>query len=221
MDQTLQQQIDALPWFHQIDFGDGVLSPGTIKSDKIRRMERAIFGPLNLGGKSVLDIGCWDGAYSIAASRLGAARVLATDHYSWNAGWGDRRCFDLAKTMLAPTVEDMDIPVEELTAERVGRFDVVLFLGVFYHLRHPFAGLEQIAVLATDVLVVETRITQQLNPKPVMQFHPGSLLDGQRTNWWTPNPACMIALLRDLGFNRVDFSRPDRQFKRGMFHAYR
>jgi hypothetical protein len=55
MDQTLQQQIDALPWFHQIDFGDGVLSPGTIKSDKIRRMERAIFGPLNLGGKSVLD----------------------------------------------------------------------------------------------------------------------------------------------------------------------
>jgi tRNA (mo5U34)-methyltransferase len=97
----------------------------------------------------------------------------------------------------------------------------VLFLGVFYHLRHPFAGLEQIAVLATDVLVVETRITQQLNPKPVMQFHPGSLLDGQRTNWWTPNPACMIALLRDLGFNRVDFSRPDRQFKRGMFHAYR
>jgi len=221
VDQTLQQEINALRWFHQIDFGNGVLSPGWIRVSKIKRMERAIFGPLNLAGKSVLDIGCWDGAYSIAASRLGAARVLATDHYVWNEGPGDRRAFDLARNHLAPTVEDMDIPVEELTEARVGRFDIVLFLGVFYHLRHPFAALERITALAKEVAVVESRLTQQFNRKPVMQFHPGSSLEGDATNWWTPNRACMAALLRDLGFNRIRFTHPDYRFRRGMFHAQR
>ena len=220
-DQTLQQEIDALRWFHQIDFGNGVLSPGGIKAGKIRRVERAVFGPLKIAGKSVLDIGCWDGAYSIAASRLGAARVLATDHYVWNEGPGDRRAFELARNRLAPNVEDLDIPVEELTEARVGRFDVVLFLGVFYHLRHPFAALEQVARLAKDVLVVETRMTQLVNPAPVMQFHPDASLEGDPTNWWTPNRTCMEALLTDLGFRHIRFTRPDRRFRRGMFHAHR
>src|SRR5450631_1341313 len=109
-EQALREEINALRWFHQIDFGNGILSPGWVKASKIRRMERAIFGPLNLAGKSVLDIGCWDGAYSIAASRLGAARVLATDHFVWQEGHGDRRAFDLARKHLAPDVEAMDAP---------------------------------------------------------------------------------------------------------------
>jgi tRNA (mo5U34)-methyltransferase len=221
-DKGLQQEVDALRWFFQLDFGNGVLSPGVVKADKIRRMERAIFTPLlPLKGKTVLDVGCWDGAYSIAASRLGAARVLATDHYVWHDGPGDRRAFDLARKHLAPDIEDMDIAVEDLTEERVGRFDVVLFLGVFYHLRHPFAALEQIAALAKEVLVVESRMTQLFNPRPVMQFHPGGSLEGDPTNWWTPNRACMAALLADIGFREVRFLRPDRRFRRGMFHAFR
>ncbi len=218
---TLRQQIDALPWFHQIDFGNGVLAPGVIKASKIKRMERALFQSVDLQGKSVLDIGCWDGAYSIAAARLGAARVLATDHYSWNEGWGDRRSFDLARKHLAPAVEAMDIAVGDLSEATVGRFDVVLFLGVFYHLRDPFAVLERIAGLATEVMIVESRLTQQLNPRPVMEFHPGSSLSNDPTNWWTPNRACMEALLKDLGFAEIRFTHPDYRFRRGMFHARR
>jgi tRNA (mo5U34)-methyltransferase len=59
-------------------------------------------------GRSVLDIGCWDGAYSIEAVRRGASRVLATDHFVWHEGWGDRRCFELARAHLAPSIEVMD-----------------------------------------------------------------------------------------------------------------
>jgi tRNA (mo5U34)-methyltransferase len=220
MDQTLQNQVNCLRWFHQIDFGDGVISPGWIKASKIKRMERATFGPVSLAGKSVLDIGCWDGAYSIAAVRRGAARVLATDHYVWNEGPGDRRAFDLARSRLAPSMEAMDIPVEELTRDRVGTFDVVLFLGVFYHLRDPLEGLQRVATLATDVLVVESRLTGLFDPRPVMRVHPAKF-EGDETNWWTPNHACMVALLRDLGFRHVLFTRPDWRFRRGMFHAFR
>jgi tRNA (mo5U34)-methyltransferase len=221
MTSPLQQDIDAIPWFHQIDFGGGVLSPGWIKASKISRMERSIFGSLNLAGKSVLDIGCWDGAYSIAASRRGAARVLATDHYVWHDGPGDRRAFEMAREYLAPEIDVMDIPVDELSEARVGRFDVVLFLGVFYHLRDPFGVLERVASLAREVLVVESRLTQHLNPRPVMQFHPGASLENDPTNWWTPNRACMEAMLTDLGFASIRFARPDFRMRRGMFHARR
>jgi len=220
MRNALQQEIDALPWFHQIDFGNGLLTPGAIRASAIERIERCIFGALDVAGKSVLDIGCWDGAYSLAAIRRGAVRVLATDHYAWHGGPGDRRSFELVRKHLAPTIEAMDAPVEELTEDRIGTFDVVLFMGVFYHLRHPFAVLEQVAKLAREVLVVESRITSTLVPWPVMRFHPGTF-EGDPTNWWTPNRSCMEALLRDVGFSRIRFSRPDRRFRRGMFHAWR
>ena len=125
----LEREIARFKWFHQIDFGDGVLAPGWIRAGKIRRMVRALFDR-PLAGKSVLDVGCWDGAYSIAAARLGASRILATDHYAWTEGAGYRGAFELARSRLAPDIEVMDITVEDLTVERVGQFDVVLFAGV-------------------------------------------------------------------------------------------
>jgi tRNA (mo5U34)-methyltransferase len=217
---ALAEQVNALPWFHQIDFGNGLLSPGRIRADKIRRMAGLIYDR-PIAGKSVLDIGCWDGAYSIEAVRRGAGRVLATDHFVWHEGWGDRRCFDLARANIAPSIEVMDIDVAELSAERVGTFDVVLFLGVFYHLRHPFAVLEQVAALARELLVVESRMVAPLSRRPFMRFYPGAELDGDPTNWWAPNRACMKAMLRDLGFRRIGFRYPDYRFRRGMFHAER
>ena len=78
---------------------------------------------------------------STVLRRRGAARVLATDHFAWSdLFWGDRRSFELARTHLAPGVEVMDIDLADLTPARIGQFDVVLFAGVFYHLRHPFQG---------------------------------------------------------------------------------
>lgn len=220
LDPATVEEIRGLPWFHEIDFGNGIRSPGVIKSSKLRRVSRAVFDR-SLAGKSVLDIGCWDGAQSVEAVRRGAARVLATDHYSWHGGWGNRRCFDLTRQYLAPGIEVMDIDVPDLSVESVGTFDVVLFLGVLYHLRHPLAVLERIAPIVKEVLVLETRIMNWPLSRPMMRFWPGSSLGGDHTNWWTPNIACVIAWLADLGFSRVKTYRPDWRFRRCIFHAER
>ncbi len=218
--QDLVAQINALPWFHQIDFGNGILSPGSIKASKIARTARAIFDrPIT--GKSFLDIGCWDGAYSIEAVKRGASRVLATDHFVWNGGPGDRRSFELARQHVAPSIEVKELPVEALSVESVGQFDVVLFSGVFYHLRHPFYVLEEVAKLAKEVLIVESRLIGRFTWWPYMRFFPGSELEGDPTNWWAPNRVCMEAMLRDLGFRTIKFQRTDYRWRRGMFHAER
>jgi tRNA (mo5U34)-methyltransferase len=216
----LQAEIERLPWFHQIDFGNGVLTPGQIRISKIRRMSRMLFDGLDLKGRTLLDIGCWDGAYSIEAERRGAV-VTASDHYVWHEIPERRRAFDLAITRLAPTINVLDIPVEELTLDRVGRFDIVLFLGVLYHLRDPLTALERVAQLAGDTLILETRMTLRHSRKPMMQFHPGKTLGNDPTNWWTPNRPCVEAMLRDIGFRQIRFTQPDWRWRRGLFHARR
>jgi tRNA (mo5U34)-methyltransferase len=218
---ALQDEIDALRWFHQIDFGNGVLSPGWIKKSKVERVTRTLF-TMPLAGKSVLDIGCWDGAYSLAAARLGASRVLATDHFAWSDRcWGDRRAFELMRTHLAPSIEVMDIDLPDLSVDRIGTFDIVLFLGVFYHLRHPLETLERVAALAGECLVLETHLMRTLTSKPVMRFLPRKELNGDDTNWWLPNRACVEAMLRDVGFTRITMKHPDYRRRRGIFHAWR
>ena len=215
---ALEPTIRKLRWFHQIDFGNGLLTPGTIKQPKIRRMSRMLFDGVDLRSRTLLDIGCWDGAYSLEATRRGAT-VTATDHFVWHSSWGDRRCIDLVQQHLAPSMQIVDADLSEMSAERLGRFDVVLFLGVLYHLRDPLTALERVADLAMDTLIVETRMTMRHIRKPVMQFHPGATLGNDPTNWWTPNRRCVEAMLRDLGFQQVRFTQPDWLWRRGMFHA--
>jgi tRNA (mo5U34)-methyltransferase len=216
----LATTIQQLPWFHQIDFGNGLLTPGYIKAPKIRRMSRMLFEGVDLKGRTLLDIGCWDGAYSVEATRRGAT-VTATDHHVWHDSWGDRRCIDLVRKHLAPSMTIVDADLPELTPERLGRFDIVLFLGVLYHLRHPLAALERVAKLVTDTLIIETRMTMRHVGKPVMQFHPGKTLGNDPTNWWTPNRPCVEEMLRDLGFRKIRYTQPDWLWRRGMFHASR
>ena len=222
-DKSLQAEVDALRWFHQIDFGNGVLSPGWIKKSKVERVSRTLFDPLEVKGKSVLDIGCWDGAYSLEATRRGASHVLATDHFAWSDKcWGDRRAFELTRQHLAPSIDVMDIDVPELSTATVGTHDIVLFLGVFYHLRHPLETLERIAALATECLVLETHLIRLLfNSKPHMRFYPNNELHNDYTNWWSPNRSCVEAMLRDVGFTRITMKHPDYRMRRGIFHAWR
>ena len=127
--------------------------------------------------------------------------------------------FELARSHLAPSVEVMDIDIADLTPERVGRFDIALFAGVLYHLRHPLITLEQIARLA-DMLIVETWLDARDQERPMMVFYPGSELANDHTNWWGPNRACVEAMLRDVGFPGVAFTPHPVYPERGIFHAY-
>jgi tRNA (mo5U34)-methyltransferase len=132
---------------------------------------------------------------------------VATDHYSWHGlGWGTndgKAGFKLAREVLGSHVEDVDIDVMDLSPERVGTFDVVLFLGVLYHLRHPLLALERVASVARDLLILETVVDMVGVRRPAMAFYPASELDGDPTNWWGPNVPAVHGMLRSCGFSAV------------------
>src|SRR5690242_16401292 len=138
----LRAKADAIRWYHTIDLGGGLTTKGV--DDTPLRLARMAL-PASLAGLPVLDVGAWDGSRSFEAERRGASRVVATDYYSWHgAGWGTgkgKAGFELAHAALKSRVESIDVDVMDLTPERVGTFDVVLFLGVLYHLRNPLLAL--------------------------------------------------------------------------------
>jgi tRNA (mo5U34)-methyltransferase len=217
----LQRSVDALRWYHRIDLPHGITTPGV--DDSPLRLARLRLPP-SLDGKSVLDVGAWDGFFSFEAERRGAARVLATDSYSWHGpGWGTKAGFELARAALGSTVEDADVDVFELSPERVGQFDVVLFLGVLYHVRHPLLALEKIAAVTREQLVLETVVDMVGFSRPAMAFYGGTELNRDPTNWWAPNVPAAAAMLHAVGFSRVEVVSPQHpapyRALRAAYHA--
>lgn len=223
----LAARVAVVDWFHSFDFGGGVVATGH-KERRILELEAAAAIPADIAGKRCLDIGAWDGFFSFQAELRGARSVLATDHFSWSGdGWGTADGFRLARELLASRVADLDIDALDIAEPAVGRHDVVLFLGVLYHLRNPFEGLRAAASVCDQTLVVETTLHLHEVEGPAMRFFPGAELHGDPTNWWSPNPRCVIDMLSALGFRRVDFTpHPaiavgDRAPGRGIFTAHR
>jgi tRNA (mo5U34)-methyltransferase len=197
----LQDAVDAISWYHRMELPGGIVTPG--ESDTARGLPRLRL-PERLDGLSVLDIGAWDGFYSFEAKRRGAARVIATDSYSWDGpGWGSKAGFLLARKALGLDVEDLDIDVMELSPDRVGTFDVVLLLGVLYHLKDPITAIEHAASVANDLLILETVTNLCWSPFPAARLFVGSELNNDDTNWWALNPAALQALLKRTGFRDV------------------
>jgi tRNA (mo5U34)-methyltransferase len=198
---TLQQQVDALRWYHTIDLGRGIVTRGV--DDTPQRLARLDF-PSTLAGRTVLDIGAWDGFFSFEAERRHASRVVAADYYSWHGGgWGTKAGFELARAALQSKVEDVDLDVMDLSPDRIGTFDVVLFLGVLYHLRHPLLALERVASVTRQLLIVETVVDLVGLGRPALAFYPDRELNDDPTNWWGPNIEAMRAMLRSVGFADV------------------
>lgn len=198
---TLKKEVEKIRWMHTIDLGGGVITPGCDNS--ARRLKDFGF-PEDLRGKTVLDIGAWDGFFSFEAERRRAKRVLATDSFCWGGeGWGTKAGFELARKALNSKVEDMEIDVLDLSPEKVGVFDLVLFLGVLYHMRHPLLALERVFSVVGDQLIIDTQVDMLGTKRPVMAFYPGAELDGDPTNWWGPNPAAVEAMLKTVGFRNI------------------
>jgi tRNA (mo5U34)-methyltransferase len=203
------------PWFHNLNLKGVRTAPehflGDYPTIKWRRFADAI--PDDLTGRSVLDIGCNGGFYSMAMKRRGAARVLGID---FDADY-------LRQARFAAEVEGLDIEFRKLSVYDVGaleeRFDLVLFVGVLYHLRHPLLALDLIHEhVARDLMVFQS---MQRGSDHVAQLEPDydfsetALFDEpgypklhfiehkyshDPTNWWAPNRACSEAMLRSAGF---------------------
>jgi tRNA (mo5U34)-methyltransferase len=228
----LADRVAGISWYHSIDLGNGIVTPGNpVSADMIEH------GLPDLAGRSVLDVGAWDGYYSFLAERRGAPRVVALDHYAWCVDFGarleywreceasgelpdhrrdltdfyrpdtmpGRRGFDLAREVLDSQVEPVVGDFMHLGPYELGRFDVVLFLGVLYHVREPLSALERIRALTSEVAVIETEAVcgLGLGQARLIEFHPGGELGDDHTNWFVPTEAALHALCRAAGFRHV------------------
>ncbi|MDQ1375709.1 MAG: tRNA (mo5U34)-methyltransferase [Actinomycetota bacterium] len=131
--------------------------------------------------------------------------MLATDSFIWQGGSPShsKAGFDLARRILGSRVDDRTIDVMDLTPEAVGTFDVVLFLGVLYHLRHPLLALERVISVTGDHLILETHVERLSTRRPAMVLYPDDELSGDPTNWWGPNRRAVVAMLETVGFRDV------------------
>ena len=212
----IRRKVAALgPWFHNMELAGVQTAPdhflGDYPSVKWRRFAHAV--PADLSGKTVLDIGCNGGFYALEMKRRGAARVLAIDH--------DPDYLEQAR--FAAEITGLEIEFAPLSVYDVGaigeRFDLVLFLGVFYHLRHPLLALDLIREhVAQDLFVCQSMQRGDPGEEPLDEDYPFaetavferpayphlSFIEhryaGDDTNWWVPNRACMKAMLRSAGF---------------------
>jgi len=220
---NLQSRVASHRWYHTIDLGNGVVTPGIDDSaERLRRLHL----PDSLKGLTVLDVGAWDGFFSFECERRGASRVVAADYYSWHgSGWGTKAGFELAREALGSRVEDVDIDVMDLSPERIGTFDIVLLLGVLYHLRHPLLALERVASVTRGTLVLETVIDLVGFRRPAAAFYPDRELNGDPTNWWGPNVPAVIGMLRAAGCEEahVVTALPNSAYRaaRAVWHSAR
>jgi tRNA (mo5U34)-methyltransferase len=221
----LRSRVEALgPWFQNIDLGQGIQTApdhflGDYPAFKFARFAHVL--PEDLTGKSVLVIGCNAGFYAIEMKKRGASRVLGLD--------SDERYLAQAR-LVAEELGFEGIEYRNLSVYDVGalgeRFDLVIFMGVLYHLRHPLLALDLIREhVAGDLMLFQTMqqgVADVLQvPEDYPFFQPGTCLPPtffdnpaypkmhfiekafahDWTNWWAPNAACSQAMLRAAGFS--------------------
>lgn len=218
-DQIRQRVAELGQWFHNLDLGGVKTAPDHFLGDypevKWQRFASAI--PTDLTGKSVLDVGCNAGFYSIQMKRRGAERVVGIDT--------DDKYLDQAR--FAARVSGAEIEFRNLSVYRVGelheKFDLVLFLGVLYHLRHPLLALDLLhEYVVADLLVAQSMLRgsdESIEVPPDFPFWESERFESEKfprmyfvekryandpTNWWIPNRSCFEAMLRSAGFEILD-----------------
>ena len=207
-------------WHHSARLSNGDVIVGGKTLDMLQREYELVFDPIALDGLTVLDIGTWHGSFSFEAERRGAGRVVAVDHFVWFSDvLRGIETFLFLRKDHASEVEYVPVDIAGTTVERLGTFDVVLFLGVFYHLQNPLTALVELARLTKQWLVLETHCDLMDDPLPAMRYYPGTELAGDPTNWWGPNPSCVEALLTGAGFDVVSVKANPEIPNRVIFHA--
>ncbi len=151
----LVQRVNEYKWFHSIDLGS-VVTRGKKTPEVLNPESEAIFAGVDLRGKTVMDIGAWNGYYTVEFFRRGASDVLAIDSPTWTRpDLRGKETFDLVMSQLSLTPKSQILDVQEISEEQVGKWDVVLMLGVLYHLIDPIIALRRLAPCVKEVLVIE------------------------------------------------------------------
>ncbi|MDH4143971.1 MAG: DUF1698 domain-containing protein [Acidimicrobiia bacterium] len=202
----VRRAVEGRDWFHTFDFGRGVRTAGY--DDTLAKLGH-LHLPSDMTGRTVLDVGTYDGFFAFECERRGAEDVLATDSWTWNwPGSSARANFDLVRDILGSQVRSQVISVEELAPDIVGSFDIVLFLGVLYHAPDPLGYLRRVRSVTREMLVLETVVDLLDVEVPAVAYYPGASLNGDASNHFGPNRAALAGLLADAGFSRVECFRP-------------
>ena len=217
------------PWFHHIDLGHGIVTPGAGGPDWNERLEASadIYYGMGIEGQTVLDVGAFDGFNSFAAERRGASRVVAADWWVWRddfPGTNRVRAFDFAHQALGSKVEKKIIDIPEMTVETMGEFDHVGFNGIVYHLKNPFSALENMARIARRVISVETHIDCQDVPHAVALYYGAVKREPPLTpqTGWGFNSLCMHAYSpRSRLRKRAGIPNPDRPGETQHLHRHK
>jgi len=211
---------DHKNWYHRIEVMPGVVTPGIHDSTTALNHLDQLGLPRNCSGLRVLDIGCRDGFFSFEMERRGA-EVVGMDYVNpTNTG------FSLASKLLGSKVNYLIENVNNISgcAGKIGSCDIVLFLGVLYHLRNPLAALDEIHSVTKPgtLLFLETQLldrafmlgdgsftsleelSPQLSEVPIMQFYPRDALSGDATSKWAPNMTGLKRMLEEAQFEVLD-----------------
>lgn len=213
----LKAAVAALPWYHRIELPGGIVTNGWAP---IGVGNYSL--PADLTGKRVLDVGAWDGFWTFEALKRGAEYVVAIDDFSNTIWKGEQRSwdqFDLCSTALGVTDRCDRKELSVYDVETLGSFDVVLFFGVLYHLRHPLLALEKLAAVTREMICVESAILDHHSPyrdgkgepfkaggygdSMVMEFYPDDQYGENPTNWWVPTLRTLTTMMRVAGFKDV------------------
>lgn len=185
-------------WFQKINLGNGIVTPGWSDPEQEKL---PFFGlPDDMSGMRVLDIGCSEGFFSFEAERRGATSVVALDAYP-----GSIERFIICRDALGSRAQIDTRSVYELDPKTIGTFDLVMFFGVLYHLRHPLLALDRIrTICAGDLLFQtagrgETGIAELTFLKDGIQSGPQKR-DRDPTVFFLPTPSCVADLLTNAGF---------------------
>jgi tRNA (mo5U34)-methyltransferase len=225
-EQYIKERIASVPcWWHQIEVAPGICTPG---KDITQARVEGMHLPKNMEGKRVLDIGAYEGFFTFECERRGGD-ITAMDVIG-----PSQSGFSVAHELIRSTARHVQQSVYNLHPEKIGQFDIVLFLGVFYHLRHPLLALDRIYSVCKDLLILESQIcdhcfidqnghprslsslSPDLEKLPIAQFYPYDELNGDPSNWWSPNLIALEKIIETSGFE------PELVFSNGVrvvFHC--
>jgi tRNA (mo5U34)-methyltransferase len=197
------RRLSQTGWWHSFELPDGTLVEGVNSLDAQKHRLARFPIPADLTGKRVLDIGAWDGWFTFELERRGA-EVVAIDR------WDNPR-FREMHAALGSRAEYRQMNVYELSPAALGRFDVVLFLGVLYHLKHPLLALERVCSVTKNFAAVESfALTERFLPGvnveafPLLKFFERDGFGGQFDNWFAATPQCLLGMCRTAGFARAE-----------------
>jgi tRNA (mo5U34)-methyltransferase len=230
--QDIQRKVDSVPfWFHSIPLPHGIVTPGWVPV-----VRNTLLDGVDLQGKTVLDIGSYDGALSFEAENRGARRVVALDSFVWEhdvagimkcrdecirdgrnfdavatARYYDpenlpgKRPFDIAHEILSSRVEVVVADFMAMDLDTLGQFDVVIYAGVLYHMRHPLLALERVASVTKGMAIIESEAVAipGHEGKALCEFFEGSEHNNDPSNWWAFSESTLMGMCRAAGFDKA------------------